>query len=158
RANGACMTSSSERADGLIAELVALGLRVDSVPPLLEAACAGLRAAGVALLRVQLAMPARHALFDAEAATWRRGSGVDLVAFPHGGRDQEPFRSSAFAHMMATGTTTLRRSLVDPAGIDFPLLHEVRALGATDYYARLLGFGAARGDAAVLRGMVISFS
>jgi adenylate cyclase len=154
------MTSTSERANGLIAQLVALGLRVQGLPPLLDALCAGLWAAGVPLLRVQLAMPARHPLFDAEAATWRRGDGVELRSFAHGGRDQEPFRSSAFAHMLATGTTTLRRNLADPAAIDFPMLHEVRALGATDYYARLVGFGPREdeGGAVILRGMVISFS
>ena len=153
------MTSTNERADGLIAQIVALGLRQDGLPPLVEALCAGLCAAGVALLRLQVAMPARHALFDAESATWRRGSGVELRSFAHGGRDQEPFRSSAFAHMLATGTPTLRRSLVDPAAIDFPMLHDVRAAGGTEYYARLVGFGDREGsDVTILRGMVISFS
>ena len=100
----------------LIAQTVSLGLRADSLPPLVEALCAGLTEAGMALLRLQLAMPARHALFDAEAATWRRGSGVELRSFAHGGRDQEPFRSSAFAHMLATGTLTLRYRMPLPLG------------------------------------------
>jgi adenylate cyclase len=154
-------TSDRDSADRLIAQIVTLGLRADSLPPLVEGLCEGLLAAGVTLLRAQAAMPARHALFDAQSATWRRGGGIELRSFAHGGRDQEPFRSSAFAHMLATGTLILRRSLADPETIDFPMLHELRAAGATDYYARLVGFGRdpANPEAAtILRGMVISFS
>jgi adenylate cyclase len=148
-------THSPDAIDGLIAQLVALGLCADALPPLVGALASGLRNAGVPLQRVQLAMPARHALFDAQTVTWRHGAGMVLRSFAHGGRDQEPFRSSPIAYMMDTGTTTLHCRLDGDAALPFPVLHDLREGGATDYYARLVGFGA---GAPMLRGVNVSFA
>jgi hypothetical protein len=97
---------AADSADRLIAKLVELGLRENGLAPVVETLCVGLRDAGVGLVRAQAAMPARHPLFDADGLTWRHGAGIVLRRFAHGGRDQEPFRSSPFAHMMATGNLT----------------------------------------------------
>src|SRR5262249_25010115 len=115
----------------------------------------GLRATGIAVVRAHAGLPARHPLFDAEGATWRRDSGAAPEAYAHGNREHEPFRTSPFAHMLAAGVFTLRRRLTGAAPqLDFPILHELRAAGATDYYARLIGFG----ESSLVRGMTASLT
>jgi adenylate cyclase len=149
------MTPANRGADGLIAQLVALGLRADGLPPLVDALCEGLRALDIAVVRAHAGLPARHPLFDAEGATWRRDAGAAPEAYAHGNRENEPFRTSPFAHMLAGGIFTLRRRLTGPVPqLDFPILHELRAAGATDYYARLIGFG----ESSLVRGMTVSLT
>jgi adenylate cyclase len=149
------MTSTNQGADGLIAQLTALGLRAEGLPPLIDGLCEGLRAMDIAVVRAHAGLPARHPLFDAEGATWRRDAGARPEAYAHGNRDHEPFRTSPFAHMLAARIFTLRRRLIGPAPrLDFPILHELRAAGATDYYARLIGFG----ESSLVRGMTVSLA
>lgn len=113
--------------------------------PLIGGCCERLLAAGIPLWRAHLTFRILHPLYESMGVTWLRGEGVTIHRYPHrfDGEDfPEQFRVNPFYHMIKARTPQLRRRLTGPeALLDFPVLAEFRAQGASDYLAFLLSFG-----------------
>lgn len=124
--------------------LMAQALGESRVENLVEGCCNRLRAAGIPLWRALLSFRTLHPLFDSVWLIWRRGEPLGTLEMPHDQVGSEIYRQSPFHHMVETGVPFLRRRLVGvEALLDFPVLSEFRDLGATDYLACLVPFGAA---------------
>lgn len=106
--------------------------------------CERMRAAGVPMWRGHISFRILHPMYDSMALTWRYGEGVMIDRFPHTMEDDFPevFKVSPLYHLIVADLPFLRRRLTGrQALVDFPVLEELRAAGATDYYAFLLRFG-----------------
>ena len=72
---------------------------------------------------------------------WRRDSGVSTHEFPHGTGLNRAWAHSPFTFMADNGIKYLRRPLTGPAKlVDFPILEDLAAEGATDYFAVVMPF------------------
>ena len=122
--------------------LVEQGLYTAGFETLFAGFCERLVAAGVPLWRGQVAMRTLHPTVDAIAYRWRPASGVESASLLYSDSESEAWLQSPFHHMLASGTRTLRHRLDgEPTALPFPILDEFRGGGATDYYARVIGYG-----------------
>lgn len=121
--------------------LVKQGLYTAGFETLFAGFCERLAAAGVPLWRGQVAMRTLHPSVDAIAYRWRPASGVESASLLYSDSESEAWLRSPFHHMLASGARTLRHRLDgERTTLPFPILDEFRAAGATDYYARFIGF------------------
>jgi len=134
--------------DGIADWLIGEALGDTALGPLFDGCCRRLYAAGVPLLRGHMAHRTLHPLFESETFTWRRDAGVAHESFPHGqSAATEAWQQSPLYFMLQSKTPILRRRLTsDEALLDFPILHEFRERGATDYLAYIVPFGPAQED------------
>jgi adenylate cyclase len=106
--------------------------------PLIQGCCERLRAAGLPLFRVMIGYHTLHPLFTGVSHIWRRDA--PMITEHHDERQPEAaaaFDRGPHGTMLRSGVSYLRRRLVGPdAVLDFPVLAELRAHGASDY----LGF------------------
>ncbi|WP_421997731.1 adenylate/guanylate cyclase domain-containing protein [Reyranella sp.] len=107
----------------------------DAEPPaLLEALCHRLTGLGFPILRVQIAFPMLHPLYQASILSWSPDGGMISTQMTAEEGTQERFLRSPIAFALARGASTIRRRLTGPeARLDFPVLEELRARGGTDY-------------------------
>lgn len=104
--------------------------------------CQRLRGVGIPIVRGQVAFRVLHPLYDASALNWtaERGVIVDLFSPDQSGNEQ--FLRSPFNHALTHRLPVLRRRLTGATALlDFEVLEEFRALGATDYILFLVAFG-----------------
>lgn len=140
---------------GTISEWLADEALYDSEPAALYAElCQRLRGVGLPILRGQVAFRVLHPLYDASTITWMADTGAVVDLFrPDDLGDEERFRRSPIAHVLAHRLPMLRRRLTgERALLDFPDLEEFRSLGGTDYVLLLVGF-----DRAGRRGVISSW-
>jgi len=156
-------------ADPQIAELqgwaVRQGLRGAGVDVLLDGLCRRLLAAGVPLWRAFAGGRTLHPQWAGHSYTWERDVGTSEPAlFERGAAYEGRIRTSPFAALIGQlergegggGWPSLRRRLTGPEiHLDFAVLEELAAAGATDYFAQVVGFGAG-GDPA--RGTGVGYS
>ena len=126
--------------------------------------CQSLVAAEVPLSRAFAGMRTLHPQLAGYGYTWRRNQGVEPAQFERGSLYETIIADSPFAALRDRLTEAagqgkpwawLRRPLAGPAAkLDFPILAERAAAGATDYFAMLIGFAA--GDPS--RGSGIGYS
>lgn len=129
--------------DGIADWLIGEALGDSELGPLFDGCCRRLYAAGVPLLRGHMAYRTLHPLFESETFTWRRDAGVARESFPHGqSAVTEAWHQSPLYFMLQTKIPILRRRLTGKeALLDFPVLHDFRERGATDYLAYIVPFG-----------------
>ena len=109
---------------------------------LLSEFCRRLEAAGLPLLRVNLAMRTLHPLVASVDITWVRGQGLDVHERAHSSVPADMWLRSPLYWMMTHRKQELRQRLDVPAALEaFPVFRELRDLGATDYLALLTAFG-----------------
>jgi adenylate cyclase len=147
---------------------VSQGLRGVGADELFDGFCQRLVIAGVPLWRGYAAMNTLHPQWGGYSYTWRR----DLNAIEPGQFERALYRGpgwfdSPFAYLLsqrnafseeANPWLHLRRRLAGPeAQLDFPILEEFAAAGATDYFAEIVRFGAA-GDPSHGIGVGYSFA
>jgi class 3 adenylate cyclase/uncharacterized protein (DUF427 family) len=98
-------------------------------------------AAGLPLWRIRLLVRTLNPLLFALVYTWRRdGDEVAVFEVSHETLQSEQYRNSPFA-LVINGEGGVRRRLEGPnARLDFPVLHDLVAEGATDYVAMPLRF------------------
>ena len=101
--------------------------------------CPRLVAAGLDLWRVAVFVRTLHPQVMGRRFEWRAGTGVSVEEAPFAVRQTAEYRDSPVAAIYASGAT-LRRRLADGAGIEFPILAQLRAEGVTDYLALPLVF------------------
>jgi adenylate cyclase len=100
---------------------------------LIAGLCEQLNAHGMQLLRVSMGLPALHPLLAVRNLRWTRGQPVEEEGRGHGISNTAMFRASPLTVLNA-GAAAIRRRLTGPdAQMDFPILTDMRALGATDY-------------------------
>lgn len=115
---------------------------------LVEGTVARVDAAGIPIQRFQISFKMLHPLYSGMSLTWRRGEQVEVTQLERTLDSDDPvWLRSPLYHMIQRRITSLRRRLVGPESmLDFPLLEELRAGGATDYYAFLIPFGDGQDD------------
>ena len=142
------------------------GLRGTEAAPLFDGLCQRLVIAGVPLWRAFAGMRTLHPQWGGYAYTWWRDRGLERPAqFARGNRYEQDVQASVFGHLQRQADEQviergpllhLRRRLVgSEAQLDFPVLEDLAAASATDYFAGLVGFGDG-GD--VSRGSGIGYS
>jgi adenylate cyclase len=129
-----------DRNDGAahVAWLIRQGLGGTSEGALLEGLCDRLVASGMPLLRAHAGTSLLDPTFDAHNFSWQRGRGITVREFSRRGDHwaQASWTASPFHRLLTTGAVALRRRIAADGQLDeFPLLTELRQLGATDYLA-----------------------
>jgi adenylate cyclase len=103
--------------------------------------CQRLRGIGIPIRRGQVAFRMLHPLYDAGALNWTTEKGVVVELFRPEQAGGEQFLRSPMGHALINRLPVLRRRLTgDTALLDFEMLEEFRASGATDYVLFLVGF------------------
>jgi hypothetical protein len=136
------------------------GLRGTEPAMLFMGLCQRLVDAGVPVWRAFAATRTLHPQWAGYSYTWwRDGGGIEPAQFPRGDHYEQIVADSVFGYLRrksavvgnAEPSISLRRRLAGPeVQLDFPVLAELAAHGATDYIAELVGPGvedASRGDA-----------
>lgn len=96
--------------------------------------------AGIPVMRIQIAFRLLHPLFDFLTATWTRGAGAVVSMGRYGDGPGNQFELTPYYRMIRDGLDEFRRR-IEPGTQEFPILEELAASGATDYFAQLTGFG-----------------
>jgi adenylate cyclase len=129
--------------------LLTEGWRVPDVSALTKAISETLLALGLPLFRLRLAVRNLHPEFLGMSCTWQRGQPeIDVFHPPHKILVQDMYRLSPLAAILDEGAAAIRRRLEGPgAVVDYPIVKELQAAGATDYVAMALEFADGRRSA-----------
>jgi len=93
-------------------------------------------ATGLPLLRVTMHGGTLHPQFLGVTLIWWRTTGqTQMTLISHEARESVAFRSNPVLRVRESGETLRRRLDVAAAELDFPVLHDLKAAGATDYLA-----------------------
>ena len=134
--------------------LVARGL--DDVDPatLLEECCARLQDAGLPVIRANLGFDILHPTIAFTSHTWWRGRGLETTHGMRAGLDTGEWLNSPYYRLVQSDARTLRVPIPhDGTPAPFPVIEELRAAGATDYFAYQVLF-----DGKGQSGIIASFA
>jgi len=93
-------------------------------------------ATGLPLLRITMHGGTLHPLFFGATLIWWRSTGqTQMMMVAHEARDSAGFLLNPVMRVREGGETLRRRVDVAPEALDFPVLHDLKAAGATDYLA-----------------------
>lgn len=107
-----------------------------TLAPLIDGYCREVMKAGVPLHRVACGVRVNHPQVFVRAVLWTPAGGPELVVREQGIQFTATYRNSPVAHLNKGGAP-IHRSLEGPAeAIEYPVLVELKELGATDYYAQ----------------------
>lgn len=116
--------------------LIQQGLENTPTEVWLEECCVRLVAAGIPVQRVNLTVRAHHPEIGTVAFRWHRDDGNARQDFQRATEAPEDYIRSPLYHLVTHPIPELRQRLDDPdPELDFPIFDELRARGATDYYA-----------------------
>jgi adenylate cyclase len=102
---------------------------------LMEGFCRCLQRCGVPLARMTVIIPTLHPQVFATVFVWRDDAGVKTVYEPHDILKRPKFEASPFAPILR-GAGGVRRRLEDAdCKLDYPVVRDLHAEGATDYVA-----------------------
>lgn len=140
------------------------GLNGAAASDLFDGLCRRLVADGVPLWRGTVAMRTLHPQWSGYGYIWRRDlNTLQSDHWAHGSETDPQWRNSPFAYLIrqvsrSERNPSLRRQLfIGPESRDFPVLLDLWAAGATDYFSQLFVFGE-NGNPAQGSGVVYSFS
>ena len=120
------------------------GARVES-EALIAALCEKLVAAGLPLSRVSFGVPTLHPQLCGYRFVWRRGEMAGSTTRPERGMERSADYLQSPMRVLDQGAAAVRRRLdVASPQLDFPMLRELAAEGATDYVAMALHFTSGR--------------
>ncbi|HKO09011.1 MAG TPA: adenylate/guanylate cyclase domain-containing protein [Alphaproteobacteria bacterium] len=118
--------------------LLGEGRRIDDGGVFFGELCQRLVAAGLPLWRANLSVRVLHPQLNAVYYRWWRGGEVERLESEHGSEHSDAYLSSPI-RVIYEGAAGLRRRLDRPdPHLDFPILAELKAAGATDYVAMAL--------------------
>lgn len=120
--------------------LIEAGLRGETLTHLLETYCEKLVAHGVPLLRMHVTMTAVHPNYEGLGFNWFAEGGAKQQEFAHTDEAPENWRQSPFHYMLSNNLRSYREPLVKGRDSRFPLLNEMREVGATDYLCQAVLF------------------
>jgi adenylate cyclase len=128
------------------------GLAGTEAAPLFDGFCQRLVEAGVPLWRTWAGMRTLHPQWGGYSYLWQRDRNAIEPAQFERGELREDWLSSPFVYLIDQAKTRtegaqpwlhMRRRLSGPdAVLDFPVLEQLAAAGATDYFAEIVRFGA----------------
>jgi adenylate cyclase len=147
-------------AEKIVAWSVSVGLEGLSQADLMEGYCERLVEAGVPLWRASIGADTLHPLVDAQGHRWRLGEGVQEELYHRASTPErvQEWQNSPWYHLIENREWEMRRRLAGGEGTnEFPLLAGLAAQGATDYWARIIGFGDLRSMGAA-RGVATSWT
>ena len=152
--------SSEVPTDGVASWLMAQALQEASVSDIFEGCCTRMLGAGIPLVRGLIAFRTLHPLFGSVSLVWRRGEGVNTTEHLHSvAFSSEQWLQSPMHFLLSTRTDTLRRRLTgDDVMLDFPVLADLQAQGATDYLGLATAFSAPRSPDEPPDGVVTSWT
>ena len=144
------------------------GIRGATADALFDSLCQRIVIAGVPLWRAFAGMPTLHPQWGGYSYTWRRDlNAIEPGQFGRGFQYEQMVQNSPFGYLIrqmedsAHGENPwpyLRRRLTGPeANLDFPILKELAAASASDYFAEVVRFGA-DGDPSYGIGIGYSFT
>jgi adenylate cyclase len=140
------------------------GLRGADAYHLFDGYCQRLVIGGIPLWRAHAAMETLHPQWNGYGYTWRRDlNAIEPENYSHSGQNERMWLTSPFYALMQRGLTgedtpELRRRIeTGPEERDFPILEELYAQGAADYFAQLFAYGE-RGDRSQGTGIAYSFA
>jgi adenylate cyclase len=144
------------------------GIRGAGADALFDGLCQRLVVAGVPLWRGFAGMPTLHPQWGGYSYTWRRDlNAIEPGQFGRGDEYEDILLNSPFGYLIRQMENSaeegdpwlyLRRRLVGPeARLDFPILQQIAAAGASDYFAEVVRFGA-DGDPSHGTGIGYSFA
>lgn len=131
-------------AQSLIDLLIAQSLAGKTETELLTALCERMLQAGVRLLRVSTATDLLHPNAGGQGVIWKRDDATEQESYPRGTTPEgkEIRRLSPFHHIVVNRLSRLRRRFDDTYQTgEFPLLDRLKAQGATEYLALVVGVG-----------------
>jgi adenylate cyclase len=142
------------------------GIRGAAADALFDGLCQRLVSAGVPLWRAFIGMPTLHPQWGGYSYNWRRDfNAIEPSQFGRGYEYEQILLNSPFGYLIRQMENSaqerdswlhLRRRLAGPEAVfDFPILKELAAAGASDYFAEVVRFGA-EGDPS--RGTGYSFA
>ncbi len=109
---------------------------------ILESYCQKLVALGAPLMRAHVTMNALHPVYGAIGCDWLNSDGPMRHEYEHSVQTPDGWANSPFFHMLSNGHAIYRERMGDTdSPSDFPLLNEMKGMGATDYFAALIAFG-----------------
>ena len=117
------------------------GLGGASQEDLLEGYCSRLVSEGLPIQRVHVAQNALHPQFGGIGFDWYKDTGVIREHYEHHDTTGERWLRSPLYHMMVEKLTSLRLRVDDPrVHSKFPIIDDLFAKGATDYFACSMPF------------------
>jgi adenylate cyclase len=138
--------------------IVQQGLASDDLPGLLSGFCERIVVLGVPLWRGHLSLATLHPMYEAIGYSWRRTQGLTHDQYEHGSTSREVWQRSPVRFLVENRVPRLRNRLELGEGTEtFPVLADLRAEGATDWFGRLVGFGD-RTQRAGLPGMATTWT
>jgi len=139
--------------------LVTGALESADLSDILDGLCDRLKAIGIPLKRVHVAMETLHPTIQAEAFRWISGSKREHEDFPHYDVKPEPWSRSPVKAMIDRGEVEVRYRLTgDGSWRDFPLLLELHDEGIVDYFALITVFRPVEETLGDVDGMFMSWS
>jgi adenylate cyclase len=122
--------------DAIAEWLVGPARRIESGVRALDEFAWRMLAAGLPLLRVTLHVSTLHPQYLGAAFTWFRTTGQSVLRMvAHELADSIRYEDNPVLRVVRGGETLRRRIDVADAVLDFPILHDLKAQGATDYLA-----------------------
>lgn len=127
--------------DPLARWLLQQGLEGATQEELLQGYCQKLVELGVPLCRLHMAQRAFHPQFGGFGFDWLRESGVSLERYAHTDVQPDRWLQSPLFYLLQHNLSEMRETLTTPGyNSPFPLLNDLAAQGATEYFATGLLF------------------
>ena len=126
---------ASMHANSLAGWLLGEAWQIDAPDRLVDAFCRRLRDAGVPVSRMTVIIPTLHPQVVATVFVWRDDSGVKTIHEPHDILHHPRFQASPFAPILRGAGGVRRRLESLDVKLDFPVVKELKAEGASDYVA-----------------------
>lgn len=129
----------------LIDWIVAKGLEGAEQEELFEGFCAGLVDLGIPLMRFHAAQSTLHPLYGGTGYSWYQSTGGESEKFEYSNVPSEMWQRSPLYTLLHEDLNEVRVRLVDQNEPSrFPLLNDLREIGATDYYATGISYERSR--------------
>jgi len=121
--------------------LVQQGLEGTKQPEILQGYCQRLVDLGIPLMRLHVAQRAFHPQFGGLGFDWVRESGVSHELYERTDLPPEQWLASPLYYLLEHNLDELREQMTDAGHVSqFPMLNDLKALGATEYFATGLLF------------------
>ncbi|MCL6284516.1 adenylate/guanylate cyclase domain-containing protein [Ruegeria sp. 2012CJ41-6] len=128
--------SADTRQASLTAWLLQRGQVGEEQQQLLEGYCRLLLDLGVPLLRLHVAQSAFHPKYGGIGFDWLRNEGMSRQTYEHNPTPRDDWLKSPLYYLLSSGEGEIRERVPqDDAPARFPILNDLKALGATDYFA-----------------------
>ena len=116
--------------------LIGPARRISSAPQAIDEYAWRLHAAGLPVLRVTLHCGTLHPQFLGSAYVWWRNTAqTQEIMVMHEVVNVVPYEENLVARVRQGGETVRRRLHGSEAKLDFPILHDIKAQGGTEYFA-----------------------